>query len=263
MNTVISLGGGVQSTILALSVTKKYYTKELSDQLPNPIVIMSDTGSEKPETLEYVENIIMPELDKNNIENYIVKSKLGNLHDHYLQNNKIPFRVFRSCTDNFKVKPMKEKYKELGLYKKRGDKVTQALGITTDEIQRVKPNRISWIDNIFPLIESDYSRQDCYEWFNKHNLPIPIKSGCFCCPFQSKNDYLELYEKHKDLVEIAVNMETNALKHDTGEGKYIMSLYNDKMTLGELIDGHKRQMPLDLFFEEFTNQDECTGSCFT
>jgi hypothetical protein len=42
-----------------------------------------------------------------------------------------------------------------------------------------------------------------------------------------------------------------------------MSLYNDKMTLAQLIDGHKRQMPLDLFLKEFLNQDECSGSCFT
>ena len=257
MNTVISLGGGVQSTILALSVTKKYYTKELANQLSNPIVIMSDTGSEKPETMEYVKNIIMPELDKNNIENYIVKSKLGNLHEHYLEKNIIPFRRYRHCTDKFKITPINKLLQNLGYNK--NNPVNMALGITTDEAQRMKPNHKKWINNIYPLININYSRQDCYEWFDKHDLNIPVKSGCFCCPFSPKKEWLSMYKSHPDLIEIAVTMEKSASQYRNKT----LSLYRDNMTLEQLIDGHKRQMPLDLFFEEFSNNDECSGSCFT
>lgn len=263
MNTIISLGGGVQSTILALSVTKKYYTKELADQLPNPIVIMSDTGSEKPETMEYVENIIMPELDKNNIENYIVSSKHGKLHEYYTENKIIPVRTYRSCTDKFKVQPIKQKYKELGLYKKRGDKVTQALGITTDEIQRVKPSQTSWITNIFPLIEANYSRNDCYEWFKKHNLETPVKSGCFCCPFMRKSDWIKTYKEHPELIELTLTMEKTARKHNPiSKNGYNLSLFRDNMTLEQLIESEERKIPF-AFFEDYSTDDECSGTCFT
>lgn len=256
MNTIISLGGGVQSTILALSVTKKYYTKELADQLPNPIVIMSDTGSEKPETMEYVKNIIMPELDKNNIENYIVKSKLGNLHDYYLEKHIIPFRRYRQCTDKWKITPINKKVRELGYDK--NNPISMALGITTDEAQRMKPNHKKWIKNIFPLIEANYSRQDCYEWFRKHDLNIPVKSGCFCCPFSPKKEWLQMYKTHPELIEIAVKMENNASQYRNKT----LSLYRDNMTLEQLIESEERKIPF-AFFEDYSTDDECSGTCFT
>lgn len=263
MHTIISLGGGVQSTLMALSITKKYKMPELSELLPNPIIIMADTGSERPETMTYFKKYVRPQLIKDNIDFYVIRTKLGKLHEWYTKNSKIPFRVYRECTDKFKIQPIKSKIKQLGLYQKRGDKVTQALGITTDEIQRVKPNRTTWINNIYPLIDIDYSRQDCINWYETHNLPVPIKSGCFCCPFQKKSEWIKLYQKHPQLIDLSIKMEQRAIKQNHNQSNYKISLVDNNTTLTQLIQNQKNQLSLDLFFDEYSSNDECSGSCFT
>lgn len=256
MRTIISLGGGVQSTLMALACTEKYYDERIAKYLEDPIIIMSDTGSEKPETMEYVEKIIVPELEKSNIEHYIVTSKYGKLHEYYKEKNIVPYRMFRSCTERFKIRPINKKVKTLGFNKK--NPVQMALGITTDEAQRMKPNNVKWINNVFPLIDENISREDCIKWYKIRNLEVPVKSGCFCCPFQKKSDWLELHEKHPKLLEISIDLEKNASKFRERK----ISLFKTDFSVGELIDGHQRQMPLDAFFEEFSSDDECSANCF-
>lgn len=264
MRTVISLGGGVQSTLMVLSLTEKYYDERIAKHFEDPVVIMADTGSEKPETMEYVKKIIFPELEKSNIEHHLTTSKHGKLHEYYLENEIIPFRTYRQCTEKFKARPIRDLIQKLGVYKKRGDKINLALGITTDEIQRMKPNVTTWIDNIFPLIEANFSRQDCIDWYEKNNLPVPIKSGCFCCPFQRKNEWIENFKKHPELVELSIKMETTALNKNgnPNDSNYKLSLYRDNMTLKELIDYQRDQTSLDAFFEDYSTDDECSANCF-
>ena len=36
------------------------------------------------------------------------------------------------------------------------------------EIYRMKPNRMPYIKNVFPLIDMRLTRQDCKNWFKKH-----------------------------------------------------------------------------------------------
>ena len=256
MRTVISLGGGVQSTLLALACTEKYYDKKIAEKIGDPIIIMSDTGSEKPETMEYVNNIIVPELKNSNIEHYIVTSQYGVLHEFYKEQNIIPYRRYRSCTDRFKITPINKKIKELGFNKKNPIKLV--FGITVDEAQRMKPNTKKWIQNIYPLIDEGLSRDDCIAWYKKHDLPIPVKSGCFCCPFTTQKEWLKLNESHPELIQISIDLEENASKFRERK----ISLFKDDVSLGDLIEGHQRQMPLDAFFEDFSTDDECSANCF-
>ena len=256
MRTIISLGGGVQSTLMALACTEKYYDERIAKYLEDPIIIMSDTGSEKPETMEYVEKIILPELEKSNIEHYIVTSQLGKLHEYYKEKNIVPYRMFRSCTEKFKIRPINKKMRKLGFNKK--NPVQVAFGITTDEIQRMKPNNVKWINNIYPLIDENISREDCINWYKLRDLEVPVKSGCFCCPFTSQKEWLKLNELHPELIQISIDLEENASKFREKK----ISLFKDKVSLGDLIEGHQRQMPLEAFFEEFSSDDECSANCF-
>ena len=69
----------------------------------------------------------------------------------------------RQCTDNYKIRPIRRKIREmLGLMKRQrvpaGTSVELWLGISTDEAIRMKTSRDTWITNRYPLIEAGMSR---------------------------------------------------------------------------------------------------------
>lgn len=73
------------------------------------------------------------------------------------------------------------------------------LGISLDEIERVKPNMdpdtIAWKMNVFPLldeVERPLTRQDCMNVIADAGLPIPPKSACIFCPFHTLARWQEM-----------------------------------------------------------------------
>lgn len=97
--------------------------------------------------------------------------------------------IRRQCTTTTKIEPIRRKVRELaGLTRKRSPKhpvVEQWLGISLDEVIRMKPSREAWQLNRFPLIERRMTRRDCLEWLKRHGYPTPPKSACLGCPFHS------------------------------------------------------------------------------
>jgi hypothetical protein len=64
--------------------------------------------------------------------------------------------------------------------------IIQWLGITTDEIQRLKEARKKWLTFRYPLcMEHKMSRSACVSWLRRNGYPTPPKSSCICCPFHS------------------------------------------------------------------------------
>ncbi len=59
---IIGLGAGVQSSFMVLGMTDNYRIDKIYKKLKGAIPIFSDTGSEKPETMEYWKKVIEPEL---------------------------------------------------------------------------------------------------------------------------------------------------------------------------------------------------------
>lgn len=97
--------------------------------------------------------------------------------------------IRRQCTAEFKIVPIRRKVRELvGLTRRRSPDhpvVEQWLGISTDEIIRVKPSFEAWQVKRYPLIEQRMSRRDCLAWLRRHGYPEPPKSSCIGCPFHS------------------------------------------------------------------------------
>ena len=71
MKRILSFGGGLQTTALAIMVAK--------GELEVDEVVFANTGAEKPETYWYMENYIKPILSIPFVE---VKSHLGTLYDY-------------------------------------------------------------------------------------------------------------------------------------------------------------------------------------
>lgn len=95
--------------------------------------------------------------------------------------------IRRQCTTDFKIVPIRRKVRELaGLTRKRSPThpvVEQWIGISLDEIIRVKPSREAWQVNRWPLIEKRMNRRECLAWLRRHDYPEPPKSACIGCPF--------------------------------------------------------------------------------
>ena len=52
------------------------------------------------------------------------------------------------------------------------------LGISLDEIERMKKSAMYNVKYFYPLIYHQMSRKDCIDFFKDNNFPVPIKSGC-------------------------------------------------------------------------------------
>src|SRR5436309_2995780 len=99
MKTILSMGGGVNSTALLL--------------MSQPdIVLFADTGSEKPGTYAYLEKFIKPYCEKKKIPFVTVrregKSKYSvwPMHEYWERKARIPFRKGRETTVMWKLRPL-------------------------------------------------------------------------------------------------------------------------------------------------------------
>ena len=72
-------------------------------------------------------------------------------------------------------------------------KINMVLGISTDEVIRMKPSRIKWATNVYPLIEIlEFSRQDCIDYVREQGLGTPPRSACWMCPFRSDKEWADM-----------------------------------------------------------------------
>lgn len=190
MMRVISLGAGVQSTTLALMAA-------YGEIGPMPdCAIFADTGWEPKAVYEHLQRL------KETLPFPIHVVSSGNIRDDILtQTNSTGQRFaavpwftenggmgLRQCTNEYKLIPIRKKLRELLGYSK-GQRIPAKsvevwIGISTDEIQRMKNARDKWQINRWPLIEIRLSRQDCIKWLNKFGWDAP-KSACIGCPYHS------------------------------------------------------------------------------
>lgn len=194
---VISLGAGKQSSYLLLTALQGNY-KFMPD-----FAIFSDTGCEPEYVYNYLGWLKTYVKDKYNFEIIIVSE--GNiLNDtiEYLEGKRkrvasLPLflgnkmgLIMRQCTNDYKIKPLRKYLQSV----RNGANVRLWLGISLDEIERIKESNVNYITNYFPLIENRITIDGIIEYFRINNLPEPSKSACLICPFHSDN-YWKMFKK--------------------------------------------------------------------
>ena len=115
----------------------------------------------------------------------------------------------RACTADYKIKPILRKARELGGIK-RGQKtvgVVQWIGISLDEIQRMKPSREAWAESRWPLVEQRMKRHDCLRWMEANGYPKPPRSSCVFCPYHNDREWRRLKTEEPAEFEKAVQFE--------------------------------------------------------
>lgn len=196
---VLSFGAGLNSTALLIFLLENSY--------PLNEVVFADTGGEVPETYQHLKNV-ETYLSQYDIPLRIVKSRSGTLYDKCMHRKVIPSQVWRWSTRDYKITPIYAYYRS---FKTR---VTQYLGVAYEERDRMRESGVDYVLNNFPLIENKLDRQDCIDviCLSDYDFPMPVRSGCFFCPFNSLSRWMELYDKHRDLFLRAMMLEENS-KH--------------------------------------------------
>lgn len=193
---VLCLGAGVNSTTIL--VLFKHGKVDLN------IAIFADTSGEHPETYKYLSEVIVPFCQKIGLECVTVKSDKPPLYDFYFSRNIIPTRMFRHCTDHYKIQPINKYCKN-----RFGNDYTLVLGIDASEKERAR----SWEVFDYPLIRLGIDREKCIKIIRDEELPIPIKSGCYFCPFTKKDSWLWLLKNHRNLYLNAEKLEKNGSRY--------------------------------------------------
>ena len=142
----------------------------------------------------------------NGVEFKIVRSTNTTLYETCKRRRVVPSKIWRWSTRDFKIIPIHKYYKSLGTH------IREYMGIAYDEIGRMKASKEDYITSEFPLIDRKMSRADCIKVIRRAHLPIPIKSGCYFCPFQDIHRWQELYDKHPELYRKAMELEETS-KH--------------------------------------------------
>lgn len=230
---------------------------------PRPdLAIFADTGWEPPDVHENIERL------RAAVTFPIIIVRNGNIREDVWARARgerrrtpaVPFHLVmpdgrramqrRQCTDHYKLIPIKRAIRER---LPKGGAAEMWLGISTDEASRMKPSRVRYILNRWPLIEAGLSRSDCEAYLRKRGWSAP-KSACVCCPYRSAAEWLRMRTSAPEAWEEAVAVDRAIRKPQNGMRGEQYLHYRCK-PLPEAIEVQHADAQLRLFNEE------CAGMC--
>lgn len=205
---VLSLGAGVQSTTVALMIKH-------GDLPPVDCAVFADTGWE-PKTvyahLDWLESVLpfpVHRVSQGNLRADLMegmnstRQRIAAVPWFLLSPKGKPGMGRRQCTSEYKLRPLQRKVVDLLGGKRPAGGCEMLIGISMDEVWRMKPSRVKYIGNTFPLIEKGMTRQACLKWLEERQYRQPPKSSCIGCPFHSDAQWRSLTpDEFADAVEV-------------------------------------------------------------
>lgn len=201
MMRVLSLGAGVQSSTIALMMARGVIR-------PAQHAIFADTQWEPLAVYEWLawleKQLPFPvhRVTQGDLRERVLHPRKA--EDYYL----VPWHVRggigrRQCTNRYKVIPLRRKMR--ALVGPRGH-VEVCIGISLDEVHRMKPSGNQWQHYVWPLVDLRMTRGDCLAWLERYGYPRPPKSSCLGCPYHSDPQWQEIKDRSPlewaDVVEV-------------------------------------------------------------
>ena len=278
----LSLGAGVQSSVLALLLSRDF--PPLQEQgYPKPdVAVFADTGWEPTYVYEHLDWL------ESQLDFPLVRVQAGDIRKNVRQAKTVsghqfvdvPFYVvnpdgtkgvlWRQCTSHYKIQPIHRRVRRLagGAPHKPFPSdvhVEMWLGISVDEITRMKPSREWWIHHRWPLIDIDFSRGDCHRWFAKEypGRLLP-RSACVICPYHSNQSWLEMKRSDPDSYSQAVRFDRWLRKSVDNPVRRIVEgrpyLHPSRQPLESVVSKMERSVPQPQSADDQFN-NECEGMC--
>jgi hypothetical protein len=218
--TVISYGGGVQSTALVVLAVRERW-------LIDEIVHVDLMDAESPATREYValfRDWLRREYgrDITVIERNMYRDMLDNpaFTPVPWHGKRERFMLSRQCTRQYKVQPL-TRY----LYDRYpGDCIRLMLGISVDEYHRMRDSSAARIEHVYPLVDRRLTRWQCRDIIERAGLAVPWKSSCWFCPFRAVVSQWALVQRYPDLAGMARVLEDriNADRRSRGKDEIVV-----------------------------------------
>lgn len=249
---IISLGWGCQSFALAAM-------SALGELPPVDAAVHADTTHERSDTYAFAEKWT-PWLEARGVRVVTVRGSRNDAIANEFGGVFIPAfttretgepsgMLRRQCTYDWKIAPIRRWLQE----HRNEAQVEQMLGITLDEVERMKPADVQYITHRWPLIEMRMTRHDVMRWLNARGLEIPPKSACVFCPYHDLAQWRDLRDTGNGDWHKALEVD-EAIRHK--RPGYVAYLTQTRVPLAEL----------DLRTEADHGQlslwgDECEGYC--
>lgn len=273
----ISLGLGQQSTAL--------YLMSSLGQLPQAdYAVFSDTGSESKETYQYLKWLLNWQKQNDGIPiirtgkkttlytdliigSYVKRSHFTSIPAFTKNPDGSTGMLRRQCTDEYKITQINKAIRKVyGLRKNQRSVKTEIwFGITIEELGRLKYPRYAWQNYVYPFcnfktVKNKSERQgfpvltrsDCTAWLSEHGFPIPPKSACFFCPYQSSARWLDMKKNRPEEWNRAVKLDKRIRNSSKSGIKQPIYLHRDCVPLSK-VNLNEDQLS---FFPE-----ECDGVC--
>lgn len=265
MKHILSLGAGVQSSTMAMMAVH-------GEIKPMPdCAIFADVGAEPQAVYDWLdwleEQLPFPvyrvkhkEGLKLNIINSIKGQRFAGA-PFYTESPGGGGLLRRQCTKEFKIDPIIKKVRELaglqpGQHGPRNSVVAeQWIGISLDEIQRMKEPKQKYLRHRWPLIELRMTRGHCLEWMAKHGYPQPPRSACTFCPYRSNHEWRLMRDSDEQAFNEAIEIDEmiRGGVRGTTEKLYVHRSM-EPLKDADLTDPHEGQAT-------FSFMDECDGMC--
>lgn len=191
---IISNGMGAQSMLMVV-----YAVEGL---IPATLSITADTGSEsdclwntgeRTTAKEYFDRVIEPyahgvveaifirSLDKGGDElppliSLLEQGSPAGIPFYGSDGGQMPQR----CTGKYKIRAVRQELRRRGATSAR-----VALGLTMDEIHRMKPSDVRWCQNWWPLIDMRMYRAMVQSELQRRGIPYLVSTQCDMCPHKN------------------------------------------------------------------------------
>lgn len=259
-----SFGGGRQSTAALVLAAQG------APELAGRVFLFANVGedSERAETLRYVEEYAKPFAADRGIEFHELrrvpkkgkyKDQIETVYGRCVGNNRsivIPVRMSngapgnRSCTNDFKIRVIVRWLKEHGANK--SDPASTGIGFTWDELHRIGRIKEDPCQKIeYPLIDLRMTVHDCIKAIENVGLPVPPKSACWFCPYQSRKDWLRMRSDDPALFDKAVALEHRINEKRGAIGRNVVYLHPALVPLEQAVG------------EQYSLFDDTADSCET
>lgn len=193
-------GGGQSAAIAALIVQGK---------LPKPdYAVMVDTGREKSSTWAYAEAVLIPNLREAGVVLHQVrKDEFATVDLWSGEDGRLTVLPVFTTQSGEKGKLTNycsgEWKRDVILRWLRSQGVQQCdcwIGISVDEMSRMRFSRVAWARNVYPLVDPAfglfYRRAECVLEAERVGWPKAPRSACWMCSNQSDAEWLEMKTNH-------------------------------------------------------------------
>lgn len=235
---LISFSGGRTSAYMTWWLLKEYYKAEWNEETQTHIgidsktkeeieiiVVFSNTGKEREETLEFVRqcdyhfgfHTVWIESETNPKNNYGVKARVvsfytanrtGNPFEEVIKKHGLPNQETPHCSRQMKGEAIKAYARSIGW---RGKKYQTAIGIRSDEQQRLNWKTAKKNNLIYPFATMiTVNKGDVNRFWSNQVFDLELKSyegNCDLCWKKSKRKLMTLVTEHPEYIDWWKRME--------------------------------------------------------